>query len=85
LRSQCTQSREAIRRGELAIFEQATGGMIAVRFEGITSFVVGSSRSHPYPLVFDRFSVHAEQDAMTTSRGEIARVGREPLAHGRIP
>jgi redox-sensitive bicupin YhaK (pirin superfamily) len=85
LRAQCEQSLGTIHQGELAIFEEAAGGMIAVQSEGTTSFIVGSSSKHPYPLIFDRFSVHTEQGAMTKAKGVIARAGRKLLARGRIP
>ena len=83
LRSQRERSRATIHQGELAIFGEA-GETISVKSEGITSFIVGSSGKHPYPLLFDRFSVHTEPAAMTRAKGTIARTGRELLAHGRI-
>ena len=85
LRSRGAQSRKVIPQGQLAIFEEAVSGVIAVQSEGASSFVVGSSKKHLYPLVFDRFSVHTEQYAMIKAKGVIARAGRELLAHGRIP
>jgi redox-sensitive bicupin YhaK (pirin superfamily) len=84
LRVQHPLSSDAIQSGELAVFEESSGSL-RVHSEGATSFVFGSSKTHPYPLVFDRFSVHTTHDAMSRAKGEIARVGRELLAQGRIP
>jgi len=84
LRVQHGQSSGAVQSGELAVFEESRG-LLRMHAEDATSFVIGSSNRHPHPLVFDRFSVHTTQDAMNSAKGEIARVGRELLAHGRIP
>lgn len=84
LRVRSAQSSEAVRSGELAVFDESSG-LLCMRSEEVTSFVIGSSKRHPYPLVFDRFSVHTTNDAMSRAKGEIARVGRELLAQGRIP
>lgn len=75
---------EGVGRGELAIFEEVDGGMIALRSEGVTSFIFGSSKKHPFPLVWDRFSVHTKQGTMKRAKERIASLGRELLAQGRI-
>jgi len=77
-------STDAVQSCDLAVFEESSRSL-RVYSEVATSFVVGSSKQHPYPLVFDRFSVHTTRDAMLRAKGEIARTGRELLAQGRIP
>ena len=84
LRVQRALSSDVVRSGQLAVFEES-GELLNVHSEDVTSFVIGSSKQHPHPLVFDRFSVHTTQDAMGRAKGEIARLGRELLAQGRIP
>jgi len=84
LRVQHAQSNDIVQYGELAGFEESRG-LLRFHAEEVTSFVVGSSRRHPHPLVFDRFSVHTTHEAMSRAKGEIARIGRGLLAQGRVP
>lgn len=84
LRSPRAESLQTLDDGELAIFEEADNGAIAVKSEGVTSFIIGSSSQHPHPLVYDRHSVHTSESALAKGKAEVVRIGRELLLDARL-
>jgi redox-sensitive bicupin YhaK (pirin superfamily) len=72
-----------VTKGELAVFEESNG---AIEFEaqGDAEFVLGSAVKHPHDLVFGYYSVHTHPDALKKGEANIARIGRQLHAAGRL-
>ena len=70
-------------KGEIAVFEESNG---AIEFEasGDVGFVLGSAIKHPHDLVLGYYSVHTNADALKKGEDNIARIGRELRAAGRL-
>lgn len=69
--------------GELAVFERSDK-LLEFAAEGDTEFLVGSAIKHPHDLVLGYYSVHTSPQALTRGEAEIARIGRQLRADGRI-
>jgi redox-sensitive bicupin YhaK (pirin superfamily) len=69
--------------GELVVFE-ASEDAVEVQAEGDASFVFGSAIKHPHPLVLGYYSVHTSAKALETGEANIAEIGRQLKAKGRI-
>ena len=74
---------EAIREGELVVFEQSTAA-IELQADGDTSFVLGSAPRHPHPLVLGYYSVHTSAQTLERGEAEIARIGERLRHEGRL-
>jgi redox-sensitive bicupin YhaK (pirin superfamily) len=74
---------EVVSAGQLAIFEESEAA-IEVLARGDVSFVFGSAVKHPHPLVLGDYSVHTSRDALEKGETEIARIGEQLRADGRI-
>lgn len=72
-----------VTKGELAVFEESSR---AIEFEahGDAAFVLGSAIKHPHDLVLGYYSVHTHPDALEKGEANIARIGRELNAAGRL-
>ncbi|MDP9877621.1 redox-sensitive bicupin YhaK (pirin superfamily) [Variovorax boronicumulans] len=70
-------------QGELAVFEESNTA-IDFTAEGDTDFIVGSAVKHPHDLVLGYYSVHTSPEALQRGEAEIARLGRQLRADGRI-
>lgn len=69
--------------GELVVLD-SSDGVIEIEAHGSTSLVVGTAVPHPYPLVTGYYSVHTNSDALERGELEIARIGEELRAAGRL-
>jgi redox-sensitive bicupin YhaK (pirin superfamily) len=65
---------------EIAVFAHGDQA-IEVVARGATSFVLGSARRHPYPLVMGPYSVHTNRAGLTASAHEIALIGHALRSH----
>ena len=72
-----------VTKGEIAVFEESNG---AIEFEaqGDAAFILGSAIKHPHDLVLGYYSVHTHPDALERGEANIARIGRELSAAGRL-
>ena len=72
-----------VTKGEIAVFEESNS---AIEFEaqGDAGFILGSAIKHPYDLVLGYYSVHTNPDALETGEANIARIGRQLIAEGRL-
>jgi len=70
-------------QGELAVFDESNSA-IDFTAEGDTDFIVGSAVKHPHDLVLGYYSVHTSPEALQRGEAEIARLGRQLRADGRI-
>ena len=72
-----------VTKGEIAVFEESNG---AIEFEaqGDAGFVLGSAIKHPHDLVLGYYSVHTNPDALEKGETNIARIGRQLIAEGRL-
>lgn len=68
---------------ELAVLNESDAG-IAVLAEGATEFIVGTAVKHPHPLVLGHYSVHTSRAALQRGEQEIARLGEQLRARGRV-
>jgi redox-sensitive bicupin YhaK (pirin superfamily) len=73
----------AVSKGEIAVFEESNG---AITFEakGDAAFILGSAVKHPHDLVLGRYSVHTNPDALEKGEANIARIGQQLKAEGRL-
>jgi redox-sensitive bicupin YhaK (pirin superfamily) len=73
----------SVTKGEIAVFEESNG---AIEFEaqGNTGFILGSAIKHPHDLVLGYYSVHTHPDALERGEANIARIGRQLIAEGRL-
>ncbi|HEX8404174.1 MAG TPA: pirin family protein [Duganella sp.] len=69
--------------GELGVFQKGEGRLDFVA-RGDTQFVLGSSPTHPHPLVTGYYSVHTSAAALETGEAGIARLGAELRAAGAL-
>ncbi|MFC5460049.1 pirin family protein [Massilia niabensis] len=67
--------------GELGVFQKGEGRLDFVA-RGDTQFVLGSSATHPHPLVTGYYSVHTSEAALEKGEAGIARLGAELRAAG---
>jgi redox-sensitive bicupin YhaK (pirin superfamily) len=74
---------DKVKKGELAVFEESSN---AIEFEadGDAAFILGSAIKHPHDLVLGYYSVHTHPDALEKGEANIARIGRQLSAAGRI-
>jgi redox-sensitive bicupin YhaK (pirin superfamily) len=72
-----------VTKGEIAVFEESKG---AIEFEarGDTGFILGSAIKHPHDLVLGHYSVHTNPAALERGEANIARIGRQLIAEGRL-
>jgi redox-sensitive bicupin YhaK (pirin superfamily) len=72
-----------VANGELAVFEESRS---AIEFEAQddAAFILGSAIKHPHDLVLGYYSVHTNPDALEKGEANIARIGRQLRAAGRI-
>lgn len=70
-------------QGELAVFEESESAL-EFTAQGDTEFIVGSAVKHPHDLVLGYYSVHTSTEALQRGEAEIARIGRQLRADGRI-
>jgi redox-sensitive bicupin YhaK (pirin superfamily) len=70
-------------KGEIAVFEESNG---AIEFEaqGDAGFILGSAIKHPHDLVLGYYSVHTNPDALKKGEANIAQIGRQLIAEGRL-
>lgn len=68
---------------ELAVFQKGDGRLDFVA-RGDTQFVLGSSPTHPYPLVTGYYSVHTSEAALQKGEAGISRLGAELRAAGLL-
>jgi redox-sensitive bicupin YhaK (pirin superfamily) len=74
---------DKVTKGEFVAFEESNS---AIEFEAQddVSFILGSAIKHPHDLVLGYYSVHTNPDALEKGEANIARIGRELRAAGRI-
>jgi redox-sensitive bicupin YhaK (pirin superfamily) len=72
-----------VTKGEIAVFEESNG---AIEFEaqGDAGFILGSAIKHPHDLVLGHYSVHTNPAALARGEANIARIGRQLIAEGRL-
>ncbi|MFJ3047554.1 pirin family protein [Herbaspirillum chlorophenolicum] len=68
---------------ELAVLNESSAG-IEVVAEGATEFILGTAVLHPHPLVLGHYSVHTSRAALRRGEQEIARLGEQLRARGRV-
>ncbi|MDF3833251.1 pirin family protein [Cupriavidus basilensis] len=68
---------------ELAVLNESSAGIDVVA-EGATEFIVGTAVKHPHPLVLGHYSVHTSPAAPQRGEQEIARLGEQLRARGRV-
>jgi hypothetical protein len=74
---------EAVREGELAVFERSPQSVdIIARSD--CSFILGSARFSPHDIVESHSSVHTSLAALHQAEDEIARLGEQLNAQGRL-
>lgn len=74
---------EGLNAGDLVIFEEGEQAIDVVA-QGDVSFVLGAAVKHPYPLVMGKYSVHTNARALAEGEAEIARIGHQLRAVGRL-
>jgi redox-sensitive bicupin YhaK (pirin superfamily) len=74
---------DEVTKGELAVFEESSN---AIEFEAHddAGFILGSAIKHPHDLVLGYYSVHTSPDALERGEANIARIGRQLNAAGRL-
>jgi redox-sensitive bicupin YhaK (pirin superfamily) len=74
---------DEVTKGELAVFEESSS---AIEFEAQddAAFILGSAIKHPHDLVLGYYSVHTNPDALERGEANIARIGRQLNAAGRL-
>jgi redox-sensitive bicupin YhaK (pirin superfamily) len=70
-------------KGEIAVFEESNG-VIEFEAQGDTGFILGSAIKHPHDLVLGYYSVHTNPAALEAGEANIARIGRQLKAEGRL-
>jgi len=73
----------AVTKGEIAIFEESNA---VIEFEARedAAFILGSAIKHPHDLVLGHYSVHTHLEALERGEANIARIGRQLRAAGRL-
>jgi redox-sensitive bicupin YhaK (pirin superfamily) len=74
---------ENITAGDLVLFEESDHSIDVVAQDEV-SFVLGAAVKHPHPLVLGNYSVHTNPRALAEGEAEIARIGRQLRAAGRL-
>lgn len=74
---------ESVREGELAVFERASQSVNLVA-RSACSFILGSARFSPHDIVESHSSVHTSLAALRQAEDEIARLGEQLNAQGRL-
>ena len=77
------QASDTIGAGALAVFEESNESIEFVA-DGRTSFVLGSAIKHPHDLVLGYYSVHTSEKTLERGETEIARLGAQLKASGRL-
>jgi redox-sensitive bicupin YhaK (pirin superfamily) len=72
-----------VTKGEIAVFEESSDA-IEFEAEGDAAFVLGSAIKHPHDLVLGYYSVHTHPNALEKGEANIARIGRQLSAAGRL-
>jgi redox-sensitive bicupin YhaK (pirin superfamily) len=67
----------------LAVFAECDAPIDFVA-ETDTGFAIASAAKHPYPLVLGAYSVHTSEQALAQGEAQIARIGEQLYAEGRI-
>src|SRR5471030_1263760 len=72
-----------VTKGEMAVFAESNG---AIEFEaqGDAGFILGSAIKHPHDLVLGYYSVHTSSQALERGEANIAQIGRQLIAEGRL-
>lgn len=70
-------------QGELAVLNDSDAETTVIA-EGATEFIVGTAVKHPHPLVLGHYSVHTSHAALQRGEQEIARLGEQLRARGRV-
>ena len=72
-----------VTKGETAVFEESNS---AIEFEaqGDAGFILGSAIKHTHDLVLGYYSVHTSTDALEKGEANIAQIGRQLIAEGRL-
>jgi hypothetical protein len=65
------------------VFEESQSAL-EFAADGDTDFIVGSGVRHPHDLVLGYYSVHTSTAALQRGEAEIARIGRQLRADGRV-
>jgi redox-sensitive bicupin YhaK (pirin superfamily) len=73
----------AVSQGEIAVFEESNAA-IAFDAVGDAAFILGSAVKHPHDLVLGTYSVHTNPDALEKGEANIARIGQQLKAEGRL-
>lgn len=68
---------------ELVVFEEGNAA-IQLTAEDATDFIFGTARKHPHDLVLGSYSVHTSHAALRHGEQEIARLGEQLRASGRV-
>jgi redox-sensitive bicupin YhaK (pirin superfamily) len=68
---------------ELAVFGESEDALEFVA-QGDTDFIIGSAVKHPHDLVLGYYSVHTSPEALVQGEAEIARIGKQLRAEGRL-
>ncbi len=74
---------DGLTAGDLVIFEESEHAIEVVAHDEV-SFVLGAAVKHPYPLVMGNYSVHTNARALAQGEAEIAGIGRQLRAVGRL-
>ncbi|SFS00446.1 Redox-sensitive bicupin YhaK, pirin superfamily [Dyella sp. OK004] len=74
---------EGLNAGDMVIFEETEHAIDIVAHDDV-SFVLGAAVKHPYPLVTGKYSVHTNAHALAKGEAEIASIGRQLRAVGRL-
>ncbi|WP_266157493.1 pirin family protein [Dyella silvatica] len=74
---------EGLNAGDLVIFEEDEHAIDIVAHDDM-SFVLGAAVKHPYPLVMGKYSVHTNARALAQGEAQIASIGRQLRAVGRL-
>lgn len=70
-------------QAELAVFAQSEDP-IEFTAQSATDFIVASAVPHPHNLALGYYSVHTSNEALHKGEAEIARIGRQLRAEGRL-
>ncbi|HEY4351919.1 MAG TPA: pirin family protein [Paraburkholderia sp.] len=74
---------EPVREGELAVFERSSQSVNIVA-RSACGFILGSAQFSPHDIVESHSSVHTSIAAMRQAEDEIARLGEQLNAQGRL-
>jgi redox-sensitive bicupin YhaK (pirin superfamily) len=75
---------EPVREGELVVFERSSQ-RVNIIARSDCSFILGSAQFSPYEIVESHSSVHTSLAALRQAEDEIARLGEQLNAQGRLP